>query len=543
MRRSITRLLVLVAWATVLAVFLKNAWVSEDAYIAFRSVEQLFAGHGLRWNPHERVQVFTSPLWMMLLVSARLFTHNLFLAALALSAGCLGVLLFLTQRLMRSPLHFVVACAVLVCSRTFFDFTSSGLEHPLAYVLIALAFGLYARAVSGDPDASGPDRGATAFFFALGLAALCRHDLLTVLLPPAADLLWTRRRGGWRHVLTLAAIATAPLIAWSAVSLFYYGFPFPNTAYAKLNVGIPRVDLMWRGLQYLVITAQMDPITGAVLGAAFVRLALAGRSAQRWWAVGIATNLAYVVSVGGDFMLGRFLSFSFLVAVLAVGHWGPGFEWRRLGVEARFSVRRPGRVALALAGALALYAAINPRTPVRTGPSYSDELYYGDVADERGFYFQSTSLWQYALWRFMGDEAAHGFPAHRFAKTAEKMRNGHYTCVVTGNVGMTGYGVSLDTIIIDPFALTDPLLARLPAESNSRIGHYTRPIPEGYDLTVCGRPAAIKDAGINAFQKRLALITQAPLLAPGRLRTIVAMNLGLYDKYLRNAWAERSRTF
>ena len=37
-----------------LLVFFKNAWVADDAYIAFRSVEQLFAGHGPRWNMDER---------------------------------------------------------------------------------------------------------------------------------------------------------------------------------------------------------------------------------------------------------------------------------------------------------------------------------------------------------------------------------------------------------------------------------------------------------------------------------------------------------
>ena len=32
-------------------VFFKNAWVSDDAYILFRSLDQLLSGHGPRWNP------------------------------------------------------------------------------------------------------------------------------------------------------------------------------------------------------------------------------------------------------------------------------------------------------------------------------------------------------------------------------------------------------------------------------------------------------------------------------------------------------------
>ena len=54
------------AWAALLLfmfVVLKNAWISDDAYISFRSIEQFYAGNGLRWNYDERVQVYTSPLW------------------------------------------------------------------------------------------------------------------------------------------------------------------------------------------------------------------------------------------------------------------------------------------------------------------------------------------------------------------------------------------------------------------------------------------------------------------------------------------------
>ena len=59
------------AYALTIWVFIKNAWVTEDAYIIFRSVEQVFAGNGPVWNPHERVQAFTSPLWFGVLVLTR----------------------------------------------------------------------------------------------------------------------------------------------------------------------------------------------------------------------------------------------------------------------------------------------------------------------------------------------------------------------------------------------------------------------------------------------------------------------------------------
>ena len=35
-----------------------------------------------------------------------------------------------------------------------------------------------------------------------------------------------------------------PLLCWEMFALLYYGFPFPNTAYAKLSHGLPRGELL-----------------------------------------------------------------------------------------------------------------------------------------------------------------------------------------------------------------------------------------------------------------------------------------------------------
>ena len=46
---------------------LRAGWVTEDAYITLRPVDNWVNGFGLRWNPAERVQGYTHPLWMVLL--------------------------------------------------------------------------------------------------------------------------------------------------------------------------------------------------------------------------------------------------------------------------------------------------------------------------------------------------------------------------------------------------------------------------------------------------------------------------------------------
>ena len=60
-------------------VFFKNAWLCDDFWIIARQVEQLFSGNGLRWNPHERIQLFTSVMGFFLTTFGRLFTADYFI--------------------------------------------------------------------------------------------------------------------------------------------------------------------------------------------------------------------------------------------------------------------------------------------------------------------------------------------------------------------------------------------------------------------------------------------------------------------------------
>ncbi len=68
---------VVVCYAIISITYFENAWVCGDAYINFRSIEQLFAGNGLVWNSHERVQVYTSPLWFFMVAATRWVSENL----------------------------------------------------------------------------------------------------------------------------------------------------------------------------------------------------------------------------------------------------------------------------------------------------------------------------------------------------------------------------------------------------------------------------------------------------------------------------------
>ncbi|MDP7573157.1 MAG: hypothetical protein QF391_16270, partial [Myxococcota bacterium] len=61
---SVRGLVLLGAGAAVLSVVIAQAWVSDDAFITFRVIDNFVHGYGLRWNVDERVEVYTHPLWL-----------------------------------------------------------------------------------------------------------------------------------------------------------------------------------------------------------------------------------------------------------------------------------------------------------------------------------------------------------------------------------------------------------------------------------------------------------------------------------------------
>ena len=114
--------------------FLKNAWVAEDAYILLRSVDQFLAGNGFRWNPHERVQVYTSPLWFLLVVVSTLLCQTLYLNLVGLSFALHIGLLAIMARYIRQAWRWALAVLALTLGAPDAAATirriDIGLDHP-----------------------------------------------------------------------------------------------------------------------------------------------------------------------------------------------------------------------------------------------------------------------------------------------------------------------------------------------------------------------------------------------------------------------------
>lgn len=472
--------------------FVQTAWISDDARITFRSVEQLAAGHGPRWNPHERVQVFTHPLWFLSLATLRAVSADSAGNAFALSALLGLVALGVSRRLFADPYRWLLAWGLLLSSRAFVDFLSSGLENPLVFALLTVL--LVQLAYRPDESESPrPGAGIAPVTATVALLLLCRHDLALLVGPPYLAYLMQALRREPRRTLVSAAVGALPFLLWTLFAVVYYGFPFPNTAYAKLSTGIPDSELWRQGIAYGVNLARWDPLTLAVLGAG-TALALSRRSPRVWLGIGMAAYLGYVVHIGGDFMAGRFFTPVLLVAA---------FE-----VAGRFPLRH-GRALVAL---LFLYALVLPGSPWTTRSSYRAAYDYrtpgeAGITDERGYYFKESSLRAHLL---------------GLDRTPPPLTE---PVTVAATVGATGLQAGLDRILVDENALCDPLLARLPAERPWRIGHFRRAIPVGYLSSLEEGRNRVANRYVRALYADLRRITQGPLWSAKRWRAIARLNL------------------
>jgi arabinofuranosyltransferase len=64
------RLLIASGMALLVISLIRTAWLSDDAYITFRTADNVIHGYGLVWNTAERVQTYTHPLWLALIAPA-----------------------------------------------------------------------------------------------------------------------------------------------------------------------------------------------------------------------------------------------------------------------------------------------------------------------------------------------------------------------------------------------------------------------------------------------------------------------------------------
>ena len=304
--RHATAIVTVLGLAGVAVLLWRTGWLSDDAYITLRTVDNVVNGYGPRWNVVERVQSFTHPLWMFLIVPFYFVTREPLYTVIALqSAITLVTIWLLSQRIAPGPIAAVAGIGAFASSRSLVDFSTSGLENALVHLLLVLFVITWRRG-----------RDAMAFV-QLGLLTsallLCRLDLGVLLAPMLIAVLLPLQRS---RVIAFAR-GLVPFLAWEVFSLFYYGMLIPNTALAKLPLGVPRSELIAQGLRYWPGTFHHDPVTIVLLAATALLLVSVAGSRGRFVAAGMLLHVTLMTSMGGDFMFGRFLTPALMLGLTA----------------------------------------------------------------------------------------------------------------------------------------------------------------------------------------------------------------------------------
>ena len=478
---------------------IRTAWISDDAAITLRSVLNLLHGYGATYNVDERVQAYTHPLWFGLIAAASLVTRNVFVSTFMLSIGIsLAVLWMLVVRVGTRFWAGMLGVAALIFSKAYVDFSTSGLENPLSHLLVLLATLAAVRAIERHDQ-----KAVTAFFISCSLLYLARPDLLLLMLPTSL-LVMIRYVHQPGMLIRCVVVGAIPVVAWTAWSLYYYGFPFPNTAYAKLGAGVPLSERSVQGGVYLLDSIKRDPLTLAFIGVGVAAGLTSSSILDRVLAAGCLLYLAFVMSIGGDFMTGRFLTAPLLVAAVVIA-------------RSVLSTRH----LWALAVGVGVLAVVGINATLLSGSRYSDTVIDEDtgIADERGFYFQSYGLMPLA-------------DSDRLQQRDWTLSGSTRTVtIVCGGLGFKGIELGPAAHLIDECGLGDPLLARLPAERTGkwRIGHFERQLPTDYRESVERQANLLRDPRTRAYYESIRTITRGNLNSLDRLREIARMNLGLVD--------------
>jgi arabinofuranosyltransferase len=493
-------------------------WVSEDAFIDFRVVRHLLAGHGPVFNLGERVEAYTNPLWVALLAVWSGLGGPLEWGAVGLglcftAAGILAAEAGAAQAVERlgggvpGPVAWLpLGAAVFAVLPAAWDFATSGLETGLAMAWLGGGFWLLARRCPPPPGedprpAPGPGWPWTWTAILIGLGPLIRPDLALFAAGFLAALClqyrWSPARSSWMGVGRLVGAAALVPVAYQGFRMGYFANLVPNTALAK-EAGLA----YWtQGLRY---AADFEaayllriPLAVALL---FWALALGRAVSRRHAAAGVLLaapvlggllHALYVVRVGGDFMHARLLLasvFALLTPVATVGFWPRGTGRARPVLEVG-AVTLVGLWAVACAGWLRVEYA---------GGFYPDVPFVGrdGIGDERRFYVWASgrpnpvTVLDYARSDFARQglevrdraERAAGPAATPEGRalvvegTSVPLRAGLDARVrvvaALDNVGLAGYVAGLDAHIVDRGGLADPLASRL------RLGRRGRPAHE-----------------------------------------------------------------
>ena len=468
-----------------------TSWISDDAQITFRQILNFISGDGIVFNFGERVQAFTHPLWFLILSGVIAITDEMFvttsIVSIIISIAAIILLLKMEINIEKSAITYISPVFFLAFSFAFCDYMTSGLENPLSYLLLSLLLYLLFQA--------NLRQRLQLIFIILALLVLNRLDYAVLFLPLALVLIgfYTCKS----ELIKVLLPGLALIMGWFIFSTVYFGSPLPNTYYAKLNAGYPQSEIIERGIDYL-ISLKSDIASILILIISFLSLIIYRNRILISLAIGKVFYLLYVVYIGGDFMIGRFIS---ILILLSIGEIIIVLNKSSISSKIRFNFLLIFLILLTI-------CSFFYSSPIVSLNNYISRVVYKGANDQRGFYYKYTGLLAKNRSRWPKPE--------KFKDTAPKKYR--IVCGLIGTRALT----DISKYHIDPCGLTDPLLSRMPAIKYKkwRIGHHHRKIPFEYGQYKVGNISELPDNNLNELLSDVTLVSQADIFSVRRFAAI-----------------------
>jgi len=279
--------------AIIITLFISNMldvrFIQDDAYTSLRYVKNFLEGKGLVFNEGERVEGYTNFLWIMILSGIEFLNHNLNLALdLEKTAQLLSIIfsicvLILTYTLSKminresesesalariiNELKNLLPVFLLAFSTPMVYWGVSAMETTLFVSLILLSIILYLKGNNSKPN--------IAFIIVSVLNSLLRPEgliffALIIFHKILFNFLEWKGREEKNSISKMFDNITrkeilfflAPLTTYVIFRLVYYGYPLPNTFYAKTEFTF---QFLQRGINYFYDFASSYLLYGLVL--------------------------------------------------------------------------------------------------------------------------------------------------------------------------------------------------------------------------------------------------------------------------------------
>ncbi len=500
----------IIAILLILFTVLLNAWIGDDARIIFRQIWNLFSGDGITFNFEQRVQAFSNPLWFWTLTIVGFFSQELFLTTILVSLILTissTILLAKTEHILDTRKIALISPIILLSfSWAFIDYSTSGLENCLSYFLTSLLCYFVAR--------GNFRKDLQKIFFIISLLCLNRLDYTILFLPLSLYLMWFN--GNFKLILRAIWPGLLLIFCWFLFATYYFGFPLPNTYYAKLNTGYPNEEVLLRGWNYF-ISMRSDLNSVIIIIVATVLSTLSRNKVLISITIGQLLYMLYIFQAGGDFMLGRFFA---ILVLLSVGQiiLSLGFinGWRS---KTKNLIVVSILIIVSIVGIFQRFPFLfSPENIESRSPHYDFRSVDFQIVDEKAYFYYELGLFSpiRESWTIIEPQSQIK-PLKYFV-----------TC---GGLGIASIS-DPSYQYIDQCALTDPFLARIPAVHTRiwRIGHHFRKIPTEYGEYLLGNVTEIPDKNIISLLKDMTLITYGKLNDFNRFSAIWRVNTGYYSK-------------